>query len=384
MSWKEQTVERSRLEFVVTAISGERSISQLCREYGISRPTGYKWIERYMAGEGLRDRDHTARKQPNRTPPEVEELILTVRAKHPTWGGRKIVRYLQDKGYQQLPAASTATAILKRHGMILPEESAKHKPYTRFERQEPNQLWQMDFKGHFAMANGERCHPLTMTDDCSRMLLCLDAYGNEQWKVVEKSLLRVFHEYGLPDPILSDNGPPWSDNENGYTPYEIWMMQLGILPIHGRPLHPQTQGKEERFHRILKEDILKRRAILDMEEAQQIFDAYRLEYNTERPHAAIGYDVPQRYYRASKRRLPDTWGEPEYDAGLTLRKVNYKGYLSIQQHRYYLSESFAGKYLALFPRPDDIIDICYGAYRIASIDLSERLFSSRKIYPFKL
>ncbi len=384
MPWKEQTVEQSRLEFVVAAISRERPISQLCREYGISRPTGYKWIDRYMAGERLGDRDHTALRQPNRTPPEVEELILSVRAQHPTWGGRKIVRYLQDQGHQQLPAASTATMILKRHGMISPEESEKHTPYIRFEREEPNRLWQMDFKGHFAMTNGERCHPLTMLDDCTRTLLCLDAYDNERWNVVEKSLLWAFREHGLPDAILSDNGSPWSDNKQGYTPYEIWMMQLGILPMHGRPLHPQTQGKDERFHRTLKEDVLKRRTIFDLEEAQRIFDAYRLEYNTERPHAAIGYDVPQKRYQVSKRRLPDTWGEPEYDTGLTLRRVNYKGYLSIQRHRYYLSESFAGKYLALFSKPDDIVDICYGAYRIASIDLSERLFVSRKIYPFKL
>ncbi len=381
MSWKEQTVERNRLEFAVAAISGERSISQLCREYGISRPTGYKWIERYKAGEGLGDREHTAFSRPNRTPAEKEELILAARARFPTWGGRKIIRYLQNKGYQALPAASTATAILKRHGMISPEESVKHTPYIRFEREQPNQLWQMDFKGHFAMCGGDRCHPLTMTDDCSRMLLCLDAYGFERWEDVEKSLLRVFGEYGLPDSILSDNGPPWGSSGNGYTPYEIWMMQLGILPIHGRPLHPQTQGKEERFHRTLKEDVLKRHAIRDLGMAQQIFDAYRLEYNTERPHAAIGYDVPGQRYRASGRRLPEVWGEPEYDTGLTLRKVNCKGYLSVQQHRYYLSESFSGKYLAIFSRPHDMADICYGHYRIASINLAERLFVSRKIYP---
>ncbi len=235
MPWKEQTVEQSRLEFVVAAISGERPISQLCREYGISRPTGYKWIDRYMAGEDLGDRDHTALRQPNRTPPEAEELILATRTKHPTWGGRKIVRYLQNQGHQQLPAASTATMILKRHGMISPEESEKHTPYIRFEREAPNRLWQMDFKGHFAMTNGERCHPLTMLDDCTRTLLCLDAYDNERWNVVEKSLLWAFREHGLPDAILSDNGSPWSDNQQGYTPYEIWMMQLEYCPCTADP-----------------------------------------------------------------------------------------------------------------------------------------------------
>lgn len=381
MSWKEKTVEQSRMEFVAAAVSGEKSISELCREYGISRPTAYKWMERYRTGGTMRDKSHTANRHPNRTCAETEALILQVRAQHPTWGGRKILRYLKERGREDLPAASTATAILKRNGYISPEESAKHTPYIRFQRSEPNQLWQMDFKGHFAMTDGVRCHPLTMTDDCSRKLLCLDAYDNEQWKSVEKSLLRVFSQHGLPDAILSDNGAPWADSCNGYTPYEIWMMQLGILPIHGRPLHPQTQGKEERFHRTLKEDVLKRYAIPNLTEAQRIFDDYLVEYNTERPHAALDYDVPEKRYRVSSRPLPDAWGEPEYDTGRTLRKVNCKGYLSIQSHRYYLSESFAGKLLELCFTPGDLVDVCYGKYRIARIDLSEQLFVSRKIYP---
>ena len=372
-------MEKSRLEFVVEALAGEKSMSQLCREYEVSRPTGYKWLRRYQAGEPLRDQSHASRRHPNRTPPEVEALLVAARNRHPTWGGRKLVRYLEDQGYSGLPAASTATEILRRHGLISPEESEKHTPYRRFQMERPNQLWQMDFKGHFALTNGTRCHPLTISDDHSRRLLCLDAYDNERWPSVQRSLLRVFQENGLPEAILSDNGPPWGDNANGYTPYEVWMMQLGILPIHGRPLHPQTQGKEERFHRTLKEDVLKRRALADLLQAQTVFDAYRAEFNQERPHAALGYDVPDRHYTPSPRPLPGSWGEPEYDAGLTLRRVNSKGYLSIQGRRYYLSEAMIGKYVELRFRPDNLVDLCYGPFRIASIDLSERLFRSRKI-----
>ena len=372
-------MEKSRLEFVVEALAGEKSMSRLCREYEISRPTGYKWLRRYQAGEPLRDQSHASRRHPNRTPPEVEALLVAARNRHPTWGGRKLVRYLEDQGYSGLPAASTATEILRRHGLISPEESEKHTPYRRFQMERPNQLWQMDFKGHFALTDGTRCHPLTISDDHSRRLLCLDAYDNERWPSVQGSLLRVFQENGLPEAILSDNGPPWGDNANGYTPYEVWMMQLGILPIHGRPLHPQTQGKEERFHRTLKEDVLKRRALADLLQAQTVFDAYRAEFNQERPHAALGYDVPDRHYTPSPRPLPGSWGEPEYDAGLTLRRVNSKGYLSIQGRRYYLSEAMIGKCVELRFRPDNLVDLCYGPFRIASIDLSERLFRSRKI-----
>ena len=372
-------MEKSRLEFVVEALAGEKSMSRLCREYEVSRPTGYKWLRRYQAGEPLRDQSHASRRHPNRTPPEVEALLVAARNRHPTWGGRKLVRYLEDQGYSGLPAASTATEILRRHGLISPEESEKHTPYRRFQMERPNQLWQMDFKGHFALTDGTRCHPLTISDDHSRRLLCLDAYDNERWPSVQRSLLRVFQENGLPEAILSDNGPPWGDNANGYTPYEVWMMQLGILPIHGRPLHPQTQGKEERFHRTLKEDVLKRCAFADLLQAQTVFDAYRAEFNQERPHAALGYDVPDRHYTPSPRPLPGSWGEPEYDAGLTLRRVNSKGYLSIQGRRYYLSEAMIGKYVELRFRPDNLVDLCYGPFRIASIDLSERLFRSRKI-----
>ena len=372
-------MEKSRLEFVVEALAGEKSMSQLCREYEVSRPTGYKWLRRYQAGEPLRDQSHASRRHPNRTPPEVEALLVAARNRHPTWGGRKLVRYLEDQGYSGLPAASTATEILRRHGLISPEESEKHTPYRRFQMERPNQLWQMDFKGHFALTDGTRCHPLTISDDHSRRLLCLDAYDNERWPSVQRSLLRVFQENGLPEAILSDNGPPWGDSANGYTPYEVWMMQLGILPIHGRPLHPQTRGKEERFHRTLKEDVLKRCALADLLHAQTVFDAYRAEFNQERPHAALGYDVPDRHYTPSPRPLPGSWGEPEYDAGLTLRRVNSKGYLSIQGRRYYLSEAMIGKYVELRFRPDNLVDLCYGPFRIASIDLSERLFRSRKI-----
>lgn len=380
MPWKEKTVEEKRLEFVVAAISREDSMSSLCREYGITRRTGYKWIERYKESGILSDQSRAPHRKPRKTLPEKEEQVLSVRSEHPTWGPRKIKRFLENKGYTDLPATSTIADILKRNGLITPENSIAHIPYKRFEMKYPNDMWQMDFKGHFAMLNGDRCHPLTITDDCTRKLLCLDAYDNERLEVVRKSLLRVFAEYGLPDAILSDNGAPWGDSQKGYTQFEIWMMQLGILPMHGRPLHPQTQGKEERFHKTLKEDVLNRTVIRDLKHAQEIFDAYRLCFNTERPHEALGLDVPDSRYCLSKRSLPDKIGEPEYSSGTNLRKVNYKGYISINNCRYYLSESFIGKYLELVYTGDDIVWLCYGKFRVGIIDLKERLFTSRKIY----
>lgn len=380
MPWKEETVENLRLSFVSEAIQEGCNLSALCRQYGISRKTGYKWLQRYHDGESMQSKSRAPLHRPRKTPAETEELILSVRSAHPTWGARTILQHLKNKGNTDLPSPSTATAILKRNGRISPEVSAQHTPYKRFEKDSPNDLWQMDFKGHFALQDGMRCHPLTIKDDHSRALLCLDAYDNERWSSVKSSLERVFGEYGLPSAILCDNGPPWGDSHQGYTLFEIWMMQLDVLPIHGRPLHPQTQGKEERFHRTLNEDIIKRIPLRDMAHAQQVFDAYRIEFNTERPHGALNLDVPAKHYKPSSRSVPASVKEPEYDSGATLRKVNYKGYVSIQNHRYYLSESFIGKYLELVPCGEQQIALCYGDFSVAKIDLNEQLFVSRKIY----
>lgn len=380
MPWKEETVEQQRTNFIILANEENCNFSALCRQFGITRRTGYKWLERYRQGETLENQSRAPYFRPRQTSAETEELILSVRINHPTWGPRKILRHLVDKGNVGLPVPSTIASILKRNGFVTPEQSACHIPFKRFEKDAPNDLWQMDFKGHFAMMDGNRCHPLTMKDDHSRNLLCLDAYENEKWTSVKSSLDRVFREYGLPNSILCDNGAPWGDNQGGYTPFELWMMQMDVLPIHGRPLHPQTQGKEERFHRTLNEDVLKRIPIQNLIHAQEVFDAYRVEFNTERPHGALNLDVPAKHYRKSSRMMPKELTEPEYDTGKTLRKVNCKGYISVQRHRYYLSETFIDKYIELIPVSENIIALCYGNFVIAKIDLAEELFISRKIY----
>lgn len=380
MPWKEETVEKQRTNFIVLANEEGCNFSALCRQFNITRRTGYKWLERYQQGKNLGDQSRAPYFRPRQTPPDIEDLILSVRINHPTWGPRKILRHLADKGNDRLPVPSTVASILKRNGFVSPEQSACHTPFKRFERDAPNDLWQMDFKGHFAMMDGNRCHPLTIKDDHSRNLLCLDAYDNEQWTSVKGSLERVFMEYGLPNSILCDNGAPWGNNKQGYTLFELWMMQMDILPIHGRPLHPQTQGKEERFHRTLNEDVLKRIPIRDLTHAQEVFDAYRVEFNTERPHGALGLDVPAKHYKRSNKSMPEILQEPEYDAGKTLRKVNYNGYISVQKHRYYLSETFIDKYIELIPVEENVLALCYGNFIIAKIDLTEELFISRKIF----
>jgi transposase InsO family protein len=381
MPWEEKTAMSTRREFIAKAISKEISFSQLCREYSITRNTGYKWLNRYLNGESLEDKSKVPFKSPNKTPENIEQLVLSARESHPAWGPRKIRRVLENAGHKELPAPSTVAAIFKRNNLISPEESINHTPYKRFEYEKPNQLWQTDFKGDFAMLNGQRCFPLTVLDDHSRYSLTIDAKDNQKAIGVFESFNRLFKQYGLPNALLCDNGVPWKDNKGGYTLFEIYLMQLDILPIHGKAYHPQTQGKEERFHRTMKDELLKYTVIADLSHAQQCFDAWRQEYNYERPHNALNLDVPAKRYKESNRLLPAIVKEPEYDTGSVTRKVNCKGYISISKHRYYLSESFIGRYIRLLHTEDEsLLKLCYGNFEIAKINLKEHEILSRKIY----
>lgn len=384
MPWEEKTTMSNRKEFIVKAIAKEISFSQLCREYNITRKTGYKWLNRYLNGESLEDKSKAPFHSPNRTPEAMEQLILSFRESHPAWGPRKMHKVLENKGHENLPATSTIAAILKRNDMIPIEESLKHIPYKRFEYEKPNQLWQLDFKGDFFMLNKQRCYPLTVLDDHSRYSLAVDAKGNQKSDGVFETFNRIFKEYGLPNAILCDNGIPWKDNRNGYTPFEILLMRLNILPIHGRVYHPQTQGKEERFHRTMKAELLKYTAMKDLTHAQQCFDIWRQEYNHERPHDALNLEVPAKRYEESKIPFPDIIKDPDYDTGARLRKVNCKGFISIKNHRYYLSESFIGQFIRLLQDEDEhLIKLCYGNFEIAKIDLKEQTFITKKIYRLK-
>ena len=238
----------------------------------------------------------------------------------------------------------------------------------------------MDHKGNFGLSNGMVCYPMTLLDDCSRFSLCINAKDNERWLPTKDCLSNIFREYGLPKTILCDNGNPWGSSGKGYTLFDIWMMQMNVLPIHGRILHPQTQGKDERFHRTLKEDVLKRTILRDLEHAQEEFDKFRYCYNYERPHESLGLDVPAKHYKPSKRQYIENLREPEYDIGKTLRKVNYKGYISIDRHRYFLSDSLIDKYIEIVPTSEKTLNLCYGEFAIAKIDIAEKKILSKRIY----
>jgi transposase InsO family protein len=357
-------------EFINLAQREDANISRLCRYFQISRKTAYKWLGRFCReGEaGLAERSRRPRSSPGMTPPALEDALLRLRQEHPAWGGRKLRARLQHLGWEAVPAASTITGILRRHGLIDPEESAKHRAWRRFEAQAANDLWQMDFKGHFATDQG-RCHPLTVLDDHSRFALGLEACGDERGQTVRQRLTDIFRRYGLPRKMLMDNGSPWgSDREHPYTPLTVWLLRLGVKVGHSGPYHPQTLGKDERFHRTLKAEVLQHCQGLELGACQRRFAAWRLVYNLERPHEALGLAPPVSRYRESPRGFPESLPVWEYGPGDVVRKVQALGWISFRGREFRVSKAFRGEAVALrLTLEDGVWAVFFGPHRIAQI-----------------
>jgi transposase InsO family protein len=376
MPFREVSLMDQKREFVVLAASDRANIRELCRRFAISPTTGYKWSARYQREgfAGLDERSRRPKISPRRTPALIEAKVLDIRKQsNNVWGGRKIRRTLEDRAEVDIPAASTITEILRRHNCLTGDSLAAHPgPWQRFGRASPNELWQMDFKGHFAMHSG-RCHPLTALDDHSRYNLVLAACGNEQGRTVRQHLQEAFRHFGLPLAMLMDGGPPWG-NPGGdpLTGFSIWLMRLGICVLHGRPRHPQTQGKEERFHRTLKAEVLSGRSFRDLDECQRAFDEWRLRYNCERPHEALEMATPSHRYRPSSRSFPEKLPPIEYAPGDQVRKVDSSGFISFKNRRWRVSKALRGEAIAFRPTGEDgVLSVHYCAHRIATLNLRE-------------
>lgn len=374
MSWKEATVMDQRKEYAMLADREGANISELCKRYEISRKTGYKWLERYREGESewFCNRSRRPYHTPKRIGKEIEKKILEIRDKHPAWGGRKIRVCLERAEIEPLPSASTITAVLHRHGRISPEESAKHDPMQRFEKEHPNELWQMDFKGRFQTATGP-CHALTVVDDHSRFAVCVAACADQKEKSVRKALESVFCVYGLPERILMDNGTCWKNTDSPYTKLTAWMLRLGIRLSHGRPFHPQTQGKNERFNRTLKAEAIKGHLYRDLRDCQRAFDKFRECYNTERPHEAIGMAVPASLYDVSPFVFPKTLPPPEYLETDIVRRVTIPGWISHDKTHYYIGRAFVGEYVAMRATvKSNVFAVYYYGHQVATVDLKRK------------
>lgn len=373
MPWKVSTAMSLKEEFVNNVLEGKQTFKSICVAFGISRTLGYKLLKKYEREgvKGLEARSKVPLLSPNKTAKIIEDSILEVRLTHPTWGARKIRTYLLNKHMAGLPALSTICDILKRNGCITEEASLKHQPLIRFEKEAPNELWQMDFKGHFQLGIRKTCYPLTVLDDFSRFSICLHACANETAFVVKTQLIRIFEQYGMPVQINVDNGSPWGNSSLvKYTKLTVWLMQLGIRVTHSRPRHPQTNGKNERFHRTLKEDVLNRQKLDNFTHAQKVFDQWQHIYNYERPHQAIGMQVPADRYKPSLRRMPEKLPPIEYNELAIVRRTNDAGQVSYKSHHYVAGKAFAGHFIEVKPNElQGFIELYFGNTKIYTYEL---------------
>ncbi|MDX8470438.1 IS481 family transposase [Mesorhizobium sp. VK23B] len=372
MPFEARSVMSQKEEFVRLALAPGANVSALCRRFGIGRTCGHKLLSRYrMEGAaGLAEQSRRPLSSPARSAPEVEAAAVSVRVAHPAWGGRKIARVLAREGIGT-PAASTVTGILRRNGIELGALGGGAQPFIRFEHAAPNHLWQMDFKGHIALRAG-RLHPLTVLDDHSRFSIALSACADQTTETVKARLIAAFRRYGLPWRIATDNGPPWGDGgRNDFTLLTVWLIEIGIAVSHSRPCHPQTLGKDERFHRSLKAEALQGPPFANLAEAQDAFDQWRHVYNAQRPHDALGGGVPLDRYQASPRQYRETVEPFEYAQDDLIRRVQQHGFVSILGRTIRLCRAFAGKSVAFRPTATDgVFDAWFRHQKIETIDLN--------------
>jgi transposase InsO family protein len=365
MPWRLVGVRDQRVEFVVRASRGE-SLSSLCREYEISRPTGYLWLKRF--GEhgvgGVEERSRRPHLSPQRTPAEIEARIVALRRQRPDWGARKLAVLLQREGLV-LPVI-TVHRVLVRHDLVLDRES-RRQATSRFEREQPNQLWQMDFKGQ--KGTGAAIGPLSVLDDHSRYLVALEQTGTTRSEAVRERLEGAFRASGLPDALLMDHGVPWwnARSGNGWTQLMVWLMKQGVRCYFSGVRHPQTQGKVERFHGSLER--ARSRAGAEQWLTQSWLDNFRHEYNQLRPHEALGMRTPASLWRPSFRSYdpnPQVW---DYGKGAELRKVGGQGHIYIGDRRWRVSQALASHTVKL-ERIEQRVLVYFCRTLVQEIDLS--------------
>lgn len=352
MPWLESCAMDERVRFVADWLLDEVSKSELCETYGISRRTGYKWMARYAAegAAGLAARSHAPLAHGLATPVELVEKIVDQRRARPTWGPRKIVAKLEQLHPDlRWPSHSTAHDILKRAGLIQPRRLRRHPPRRLGDPvmpERPNHVWAVDHKGWIRLGDGHRCEPLTLADGYSRFLLAVSAGSSTREAQARPILERAFRQYGLPEVIRSDNGPPFaSATTTGLTRLSVWWIKLGIHPERITPGKPQQNGRLERFHLTLLEAM--RPAAANRADQARRFAAFRRDYNNERPHQALGQIAPAHFYTPSPRPMPRHPPEPEYHGDMKLRRVRGAGEIKFGGELIHISSALAGEAVAL-------------------------------------
>ena len=373
MPWGAVSGMELRMEFCELACVEGANVRLLCRRFGISPKVAYKWLGRYReAGlAGLAERSRRPLSSPKRSCGEIERAVLAVREAHPAWGGRKIKAVLVRQAIAA-PSASTITHILRRHGCEIGAFGGGAQAFRRFEHERPNDLWQMDFKGHVGLSDGARLHPLTILDDHSRYCLDIAACADQKTQTVQQVLTHVFRRYGLPLTLITDNGSPWGDGPGSpFTPLGVFLIDQGVIISHARPYHPQTMGKDERFHRSLKAEALSGPPFQSLEAAAEKLSRWRMVYNRERPHEAIGMRVPAERYAPSPREFKEKVEAFDYAPDDLLRRVQASGLVSFKGRTLRVPKAFRGRDVAFRPAgADGNYEVFYRHQRIARLDLA--------------
>jgi transposase InsO family protein len=377
MPWNRTDWMSERVKFLAAYLEYEASFTDLCHDFGVSRKTGYKWVRRYEAdgAGGLEERSRAPHTHPNAVRASLVQAILSVRRRHPRWGPRKLQVILRRKQPRMvLPAASTIGDILKRNGLVRPRRRIRRSsPYGDRLREydAPNAVWCADFKGCFSLGgrNGERCHPLTISDGFSRYLLRCRALRRPLHRCARGVFESAFREYGLPRAIRTDNGPPFSTLAlGGLSRLAVWWIRLGIRPERIMPGRPDQNGRHERMHSTLKAETAK--PPRSSFSAQQCaFDRFRIEYNDERPHEALGQQVPASLYRPSLRSYPRYLPQVEYPAHYETRLAYPNGVISFGSTQWILSNCVAGERVGLEPCEDGRWRVYFGWIAIGLLDL---------------
>jgi len=381
MPWKASRVVDERIKFIAEVLKGEKTIKDLCLLFGISRKTGYKWIERYETSgpTGVEDLSRRPRSCAHETPEEIVNQILELRYKHPTWGARKLKASLeQAKGDIDWPAPSTITAVLRRAGLVHVRKIKRRvTPSTSplGEVTAPNQLWCMDFKGFFRCGNGDRCDPFTITDAHSRYLIRCQTVPKISFEHVDAVCEAAMREYGMPERIRTDNGCPFaSTSVRGLSRLSVKWIKLGITHERIEPGEPQQNGRHERMHRTLKQETAKPPAFT-LREQQARFDEFRKCYNEQRPHDALNLATPFSVYVASARTYPLTLSDPVYEDRFTIRKVNKDGNIKIEMTPIFISESLCHETVGLLPIEDTRYELYFSNILLGEVDTYWKTFS---------
>src|SRR5947208_4349708 len=373
MAWKDVRVSEQRIRFVIRASKGEEEMAGLCREFGISRPTGYYWLKRYQEGErieSLQEKSRRPHRSPQKTEAGIEQRVVEERQRRPDWGARKLQVILKGAGIEK--PVGTIHRILRRQNLVKAHQ--QHPPAVkRFEREQPNQLWQMDFKG-LPPNLSQGWSPLSVLDDCSRYALALAALAGTKGKPVQAVLERIFEETGVPEGMLLDHGTPWWSAHQawGWTRLSIWLMRQNVQLHFCAVRHPQTQGKVERFHRSLQDALHERGFPATREDWPGWLEAFRTEYNQVRPHGALGMATPASRWRPSPRLYQAHPPEWEYAAGAELLQVRTWGQINVGGHEYTISSALAGERVQLQRMAGDRVLIFYRRTCVRELNLQKR------------